>query len=46
MAMRSGGESGDDAPAAVGSIADSEPSISTRLLLIFSDLRAQILGGP
>jgi hypothetical protein len=46
MALRSGGESGDNAPAAVGSIADSEPSILTRLLLVFSDLRAQVVGGP
>jgi hypothetical protein len=46
MAPRSGGESGDNAPAAVGSIDDSEPSILTRLLIIFSDLRAQVLGGP
>ena len=46
MAPRSGGESGDNAPTAVGSIADSEPSILTRLLLVFSDLRAQVFGGP
>ena len=46
MAPRSGGESGDNAPAAVGSIADSEPSALTRLLIVFSDLRAQIFGGP
>ena len=45
IAPRSG-ESGDNAPAAVGSIDDSEPSILTRLLLVFSDLRAQIFGGP
>jgi hypothetical protein len=45
MALRSGGESGDNAPAAVGSIADSEPSTLTRLLIIFSDLRAQVFGG-
>jgi hypothetical protein len=45
-APRSGGASGDNAPAAVGSIDDSEPSILTRLLIIFSDLRAQIFGGP
>ncbi|HEY1884585.1 MAG TPA: hypothetical protein VGG86_00855 [Roseiarcus sp.] len=46
MAPRSGGESGDSAPAAVGSIDDSEPSMLTRLLIVFSDLRAQIFGGP
>jgi hypothetical protein len=46
MALRSGGESGDNAPAAVGSIADSEPSILTKLLIVFSDLRAQVFGGP
>jgi hypothetical protein len=46
MALRSGDESGDNPPAAVGSIADSEPSILTRLLIVFSDLRAQIVGGP
>jgi hypothetical protein len=46
MALRSGGESGDSAPAAVGSIADSDSSTWTRLLIVFSDLRAQIFGGP
>ena len=46
MALRSGGESGDNAPATVGSIADSQPSILTRLLIVFSDLRAQVFGGP
>ena len=45
MALRSGGESGDNPPAAVGSIADSEPSTLTRLLIVFSDLRAQVFGG-
>jgi hypothetical protein len=44
-AVRSGGESGDNA-AAVGSIADPEPSALTSLLIIFSDLRDQIFGGP
>ena len=37
---------GDNAPAAVGSIADPEPSTLTRLLIVFSDLRAQIFGSP
>ena len=46
MALRSGGESGDNPPAAVGSIADSETSTLTRLLIVFSDLRAQVFGGP
>ena len=46
MALRSGGELGDNAPAAMGSIADPEPSILTRLLIMFSDLRAQVVGGP
>jgi hypothetical protein len=45
-ALRSGGESGDNSPAAVGSIGDSEPSILTKLLIVFSDLRAQVFGGP
>ena len=45
MALRSGGESGDNAPAAIGSIADPEPSTLTRLLIVFSDLRAQVFGG-
>lgn len=45
-APRSGAESGDNTPAAVGSIADPEPSMLTRLLIIFSDLRAQVVGGP
>jgi hypothetical protein len=46
MALRSGGESGDDAPDAIGSLAAPEPSTLTRLLIVFSDLRAHILGGP
>jgi hypothetical protein len=46
MALRGGGESSDNPPATVGSIADSEPSILTKLLIVFSDLRAQIVGGP
>jgi hypothetical protein len=46
MALRSGDESGDNAPAAVGSVAVSDPSTLTRLLIIFSDLREQIFGGP
>ena len=45
MALRGGGESGDNAPAAVGSIADSEPSTLTRLLIVSSELRAQVFGG-
>ena len=46
MALRSGGESDDNAPDAIGSLAAPEPSTLTRLLIIFSDLRAHILGGP
>ena len=46
MALRSGGESGDDAPDAIGSLAAPEPSTLTRLLIVFSDLRAQVFGGP
>ena len=46
MALRSGGESGDNAPDAIGSLAAPEPSTLTRLLIVFSDLRAQIFGGP
>ena len=46
MALRSGGESGDNAPDAMGSLAAPESSTMTRLLIIFSDLRARILGGP
>ena len=46
MAPRSGGESGDNAPTAIGSVAAPEPSILTRLLIIFSDLRTQAFGGP
>ncbi len=45
-ALTSGVESGDNSPAAVGSIGDSEPSILTKLLIVFSDLRAQVFGGP
>jgi hypothetical protein len=46
MALRSAGESGDNPPVVVGSIADSEPSILTKLLIVFGDLRAQVFGGP
>ena len=46
MALRSGGESGDNSPDAIGSVAAPEPSTLTRLLNVFSDLRAQIFGGP
>jgi hypothetical protein len=45
MALRSGGESGDNAPDAIGSLAAPEPSTLTRLLIVFSDLRAQVFGG-
>ena len=45
MALRSGGELGDNAPPVMGSIADPEPSMLTRLLIMFSDLRAQVVGG-
>lgn len=45
MALRSGGESGEDAPDAIGSLAAPEPSTFTRLLIVFSDLRAQVFGG-
>jgi hypothetical protein len=45
MALRSGGESGDDAPDTIGSLAAPEPSTLTRLLIVFSDLRAQVFGG-
>ncbi len=40
-----GGELGDNAPPVAGSIADPEPSMLTRLLIMFSDLRAQVVGG-
>jgi hypothetical protein len=46
MALRSGGESGDNAPGAVGSIANAEPSTLSKLLILLSDLRAQVFGGP
>jgi hypothetical protein len=46
MAPRSGAELGDTGPAAVGSIAAPEPSTLTKLLILFSDLRAQVLGSP
>ena len=46
MAPRSGGESGDDATVAVGSIVDPGPSALTWLVTVFSDLRARIFGGP
>jgi hypothetical protein len=46
MALRSAGESGDNALDAIGSLAAPEPSTLTRLLIVFSDLRAHILGGP
>ncbi len=41
MAPRSGGETGDNAPATA-----PEPSILTRLLIMFSDLRSQTFGSP
>ena len=46
MAPRSGRESADNAPAAVGSIANAEPSTLSKLLILLSDLRAQVFGGP
>jgi hypothetical protein len=45
MALRSAGESGDNARDLIGSVAAPEPSILTRLLIVFSDLRAQVFGG-
>ncbi len=45
IALRSG-ETGDNAPTAIGSVAAPEPSMLTRLLIMFSDLRAQVVGGP
>ncbi len=45
MALRSGSESGN-APDATGSLAAPEPSTLSKLLFIFSDLRAQVFGRP
>jgi hypothetical protein len=46
VSPRSGGRSGDNAPATVGAVADPEPSTLTRLLIVFGDLREQLFGGP
>jgi hypothetical protein len=45
-ALGSGGESGGAAPAAVGSIADPDSPLLTRLFMAIDDLRAQIFGAP
>jgi hypothetical protein len=44
MALASSAEPGDNAPAAVGSVADPEPSTLTRWLIVFSDLRDRVFG--
>jgi hypothetical protein len=46
MALKDGGELDDNSPDAVSSVAAPEPSVLTRLLLVFADLRATVFGGP
>jgi hypothetical protein len=46
MALKDGGELGDNSPDAVSSVAGPQPSILTRVLLAFADLRATVFGGP
>jgi hypothetical protein len=46
MALKDGGELDDSSPDAVSSVVAAEPSVLTRLLLVFADLRATVFGGP
>ncbi len=46
MALKDGGELGDNSPDTVSSVADLQPSILTRLLVAFADLRATIFRSP
>jgi hypothetical protein len=46
MALKDSGELGDNSPDAESSVAGPEPSVLTRLLMIFADLRTSVYGGP
>jgi hypothetical protein len=46
LAPGSGSETRDHAQAVLGPVADPEPSTLTRLLIVFSDLRERVFGGP
>jgi hypothetical protein len=46
VAIKESGGVGDDTPDGVSSVAAPEPSVLTRVLMIFADLRATVFGGP
>jgi hypothetical protein len=46
VALKVSNEAANDSPDGVSSVAAPEPSVLTRLLLIFADLRATVLRGP
>jgi hypothetical protein len=46
VAIKESGGVGDDTADGLSSVAAPEPSVLTRVLMIFADLRATVLGGP
>jgi hypothetical protein len=46
VAIKESGGAGDDPPDGVSSVAGPEPSVLTRVLMIFADLRATVFGSP
>ena len=46
IAIKESGRAGDDIPDGVSSVAAEEPSVLTRVLMIFADLRATVFGNP
>jgi hypothetical protein len=46
MAIKERGGVGDDTPEGVDSVAAPEPSVLTRVLMIFADLPATVIRGP
>jgi len=46
VAIKESGGVGDDTPDGVSSVAAPEPSVLTRVLMIFADLRATVFGSP
>jgi hypothetical protein len=46
MAIKDSGELDDNSSDAVSSVAAPEPSVLTRLLMMFADLRVSVFGGP
>ena len=46
VAIKESGGAGDDTPDGVSSVAAPEPSVLTRVLMIFADLRATVFGSP